>query len=242
MRTDLYQDMYETESHHWWHIAKRKTIIALLKKYMHPTNNLKIADIGCGTGKNLEEFSRFGHVTGVDQSPEALKFCKIRGLSDLVEASVEKLPLRDNEYDAITLLDVLEHIDEHPSLREIFRILKPGGILIVTVPAFQFLWSSWDVVLHHKRRYTASQLSRTLLQAGFVIQKLTYLYAFLVLPAFVIRRLKKSSPNYGSDFKIGNRLSNVILGLLSCVERVIALSIGIPFGTSVVCVAKKPLI
>lgn len=244
MEKYLYQDLYILEDTHWWHKAKRNIVSQLLKSYVvNKGKPLKILDIGCGAGKNLESLSRFGETFGIDNSPEAIKFCKKRKLANQVylrNSDNTKFP--NNYFDIVVLLDVLEHVDEKPTLVEINRILKPNGLLILTVPAFSWLWSQWDVVLHHKRRYNASQLLISLTQNNFKPLKTTYLHSFLIPPIIIIRSIKsklKASKEYSSDFQINSSLINTILFLLSRIEAMIINFFSIPFGTSIVSLSIK---
>lgn len=240
MKKYLYQDLYQLEDKHWWHISKRRAIHKLIEKYSISKNS-KILDIGCGTGKNMEELQEYGSVYGLDSSPEALKFCRKRGLKNLRLGSAEKTNLATNFFDIITILDVLEHTDDNKVLTEIRRILKKGGIIVLTVPAFPWLWSRWDEVLDHKRRYTKNTLKKILTFHNFHLIKMTYFYSFLVLPSLIIRRIKqKFSKNfYQSDFKLSNPLLNFFLNNLSKLEFFISEKLYIPFGTSILVVAKK---
>lgn len=240
MRKDLYVDLYDLENIHWWHMAKRRAVLKMIKKY-NKVSNPKILDVGCGTGRNLEEFKKFGTVFGLDNSVDALKYCQLRGLKNLKLGSAEKTNLKSNYFDIITLLDVLEHIDDIKAFKEMRRILKKDGLIIITVPALNWLWSKWDEVLHHKRRYTVNVLKKELNINNFYPVKITYLYSFLVLPSLIIRKIKQQFFNdqYPSDFKLSIPLFNLLLGVLSKIEFFIAENFYIPFGTSVLVVAKK---
>lgn len=241
MQKHLYADLYDLEDAHWWHIAKRKMCLALIKKYLKE-KNAKILDIGCGTGKNLEEFNKFGQAFGIDNSPEAIKFCEDkRHLTNVTLGSAEKTGLKSLEFDLVSMLDVLEHTNDIKTLKEAARILKKDGLLLITVPAYQFMWSNWDVVLHHRRRYTKGQVEELLKKAGFEVLKSTYLYSFLLFPVFIVRKIKNvvSGKTYSSDFKLGLPILGRILGSIADLERFIALRFKIPFGLSIVVLAKK---
>lgn len=238
MNIALYQDLYELEEKHWWHKAKRNLCKKIIGRYF---KGGKIVDIGCGTGKNVEAFSEFGEVWGIDSSEEALRFCKKRSLKNVKKGEAEKTNLPADSFGLVTLLDVLEHTDDTKTLKEIHRILKKGGLLLITVPAYQFMWSQWDVVLHHKRRYTKGQLEKLLKENGFKIAYGSYFQSFLILPVFIVRKLKSliKSKAYGSDFRIGNSFVNSLLLGLSKFERDLILKHGLPFGLSIIVLAKK---
>ncbi len=239
MRKYLYQDLYDLEEKHWWHISKRKELTELIK-WLN-LKNFNILEIGCGTGKNLDVLRKFGKTWGLDNSKEAIKFSKKRGLNNLVLGEAENIPFSGGKFNLIILLDVLEHTDDIKTLKEIFRVLVPGGYLIITVPAFSWLWGRWDVVLEHKRRYKKSELVSKLNLGGFKVLKASYLYSFLVLPALVIRLIKSKffKKDYPSDFKLGGVLSNWIFLQLCNLERVIRSKAGLPIGTSIICLAQK---
>lgn len=239
MEKYLYKDLYDLEQKHWWHIAKRKTIYSLIKSFIN-SKKINIVDIGCGTGGNLEAFSKLGSVYGVDKSKLAVNFCHKRGFKKVKVGSSEKTGLKNSFFNVVTLLDVLEHVEEEKTLKEMKRILKRNGYLIITVPAFSFLWSKWDEVLHHKRRYTTDRLSQLLKDNNFQVVKITYLYSFLVIPVLLIRTFKQliNKKEYSSDFKISNFFINKIMEVLTDKERNFAFKNGLPFGTSIICLAK----
>ena len=242
MKKYLYQDLFELEEVHWWHIAKRKICLALIKKYVKTRSNFKVLDIGCGTGKNLEEFCKFGKAFGIDTSIDAIRFCREkRGLKNVTLASAQKTGFSYDSFDVVCILDVLEHTDDKKTLKEIHRILKPGGLLLITVPAFNFLWSRWDEVLHHRRRYTRESLSKILHLSNFNVIKISYMYSFLILPLIIIRFIKSFlfKNHYPSDFKISNKILNKVMISVSALESNLIFNGSIPFGTSLVCVAKK---
>lgn len=240
MRKDLYQDLYNLENSHWWHVSKRRAVFKMIKKYSY-VSKPKILDVGCGTGRSLEEFKKIGTVFGLDNSSEALKYCKKRGLKNLILGSAEETHLQSGYFDVITLLDVLEHTDDVKTLKEMQRILKKNGIIIITVPAFNCLWSKWDQILQHKRRYTINSLRKQLLLNNLTPVKMTYLFSFLVSPSWLIRQIKQLflKDFYPSDFKLSNPLFNFLLNSLSKLEFFIAENFFVPFGTSVLTIAKK---
>lgn len=258
----LYQDLYQLEEHHWWHQAKRRMVLQALSwcenhrgqpfsksninspiKPIAIDRGERLLDIGCGTGKNLESFAVKLPTFGTDMSTEALAFCKKRGLTQLKQSNGITLPYADNHFTVATALDVVEHADDKQLLSEAYRVLKPGGYLIVTVPAFQFLWSKWDEVLHHKRRYTTASLTKVTEQAGFTVLKKSYAYSFLVIPVLIIRSLKQllSKNEYQSDFKLSHPAINALMKVVTTIEQKLIWWFGIPFGTSVMMIAQKPV-
>ncbi len=189
----------------------------------------------------MEEFQKFGSVYGLDNSIQALEFCKQRGLKNLKLGNAEKMHLKSDYFDIVTLLDVLEHTEDIKVLNETYKALKKDGLIIIIVPAFSWLWSKWDEVLHHKRRYTSASLQKILISAGFQPIKVTYLYSFLLLPALLIRGIKSYlfKDSYPSDFRLSNLLINLLMTIFAKIEFFIADRFPIPFGTSILIVAKK---
>jgi ubiquinone/menaquinone biosynthesis C-methylase UbiE len=240
MENYLYQDLYLLEDTHWWHRAKRDLVVSLIQEFKTVTRP-KILDIGCGAGKNIETFASLGESWGIDVSAEAIKFCKKRRLVNVKLGSAYKLPFPDNSFDVITLLDVLEHVDEDKALSEIHRVLRPEGILVINVPAFSFLWSRWDVVLHHLRRYSRSSLKSCLKRNQFNVASSSYVFSFLVLPILIVRKIKSlfNKKEYGSDFTINAPLVNTLFLSMCWLEHQLIRFFPMPFGTSVVCVGKK---
>lgn len=239
MQKYLYNDLYNLEETHWWHVNKRKLVSFFIMQ--NRSGKLKILDVGCGTGKNIETFSKFGDCYGIDSSAEAISFCKKRGIKKAVLGSVEKIPFPKQSFNIVSALDVLEHVDDSKSLKEIHRIIKEKGIVIITVPTFPKLWSKWDEVLHHKRRYTKKNLEKVLRENKFKVLKISYIYSFLIVPVFLIRFVKKFffRNHYPSDFRLSNNLINYLLGNVSTLERFFVRYINLPLGISLIAVARK---
>jgi|SRR3989344_2755453 len=243
MRKDLYQDMYDKEQTYWWHVRKRKLVLSLVRGLSYNKKDIKILDIGCGTGKMMEDASQFGTVYGIDSSDESLRFCKKRGLTNVKKANIEdNLPFGKNAFDVILLLDVLEHTNQHEKvLKNIYAILKKDGILIMTVPAYEWLYSYWDRMLGHIRRYTIVGAKTVVRSAGFTVAKSSYFNSF-ILPLVIVFRLIKSmtrTKEKASDFISLPDSINAMFIYLSNIETILLHHMGIPFGLSVLIVAKK---
>ncbi len=206
---------------------------------------LAIVNIGCGTGGTIATLEKFGSVDNVDVSEEAIKFMKQNGHSNrLIKVDDVELPFGNQSYDIVGAFDVLEHIDDDVSaLKEWARVLKDNGAIVMTVPAYQWLWTDHDVSLHHKRRYTNKSLLEVVERAGLVVEKSSYAIAFS-LPLVVgfrllnkaLRRKTSSETSYVDVPGWVNSLFANILYFEAKLHRITRL----PFGTSLVAIVKKP--
>ncbi|HLE62866.1 MAG TPA: class I SAM-dependent methyltransferase, partial [Pyrinomonadaceae bacterium] len=162
MQQHTYSIMYRVEETHWWFVGRRRIISSFLAQInANSERPQKILDVGCGTGANLEMLSQFGEAEGIDVSREALAFCLQRGLRNVREGEAERLPFPDNSFDLVTGLDVVEHLDNDlAGLKEMHRVLRPQGRILLFVPAFMFLWGVQDDISNHRRRYTLPELKR----------------------------------------------------------------------------------
>lgn len=186
-----YRTIYNVEDRHWWYVGMRQITMALLEEtYGHHTD-LRILDAGSGTGAAMGYLSRFGQVTGVDLSPLALAFCRKRQLERLGQASVTALPFAAASFDLVTSFDVLYHRavgDPRIPLAEFYRVLSPGGRVLLRLPAYDRLRGHHDIIIHTARRFSASQLGRDLETVGFTVERLTYANT-LLFPITLARRL-----------------------------------------------------
>ena len=248
MKHEEYERMYRFEDRYWWFVARRHLITSLLKTHYSQDGSLRILDIGCGTGAMLDELAHFGHVVGADYAPEALQFCITRKVgADLARADVRRLPFADSSFDVVTAMDIVEHIDDDKAAScEIFRVLKPGGRLFVTVPAFPSLWSEHDEALHHFRRYTMPRLKDLFQRVGLTVDKVSYTVTTLFPLIWVFRQVSNLLPKRRAE---GEKKANLVnfsapvnsaLLALSQWETRIVHGQNLPFGVSVVCVARKP--
>jgi SAM-dependent methyltransferase len=243
MDKDFYPAYFELEGRHWWFVGRRKVFLELLDR--KPPRDAEILDFGCGTGAFLEYLDRFGSVIGVDADESAVSFCHARGRTEVLHAPLgSRLPFSDGAFDVVTTLDVIEHIeDDVAALAELRRVLRPGGLLLVAVPAFMFLWGKQDEVSHHQRRYTARTLRGALAQAGFRVDRTSYFNTILFPPIAagrLGRRLLRAPGSAQSDFELGPSWLNQILGAVFGSEARIVSRRGLPFGVSVLALASKP--
>lgn len=204
-------------------------------------SGLRILDVGCGTGANLEMLSSFGEAEGVDISEEALTFCKSKGLK-VQKGLVEELPFEDDSFDVVTGLDVIEHLDDDVAgLKEMFRVTRQGGRALIFVPAFMWLWGVQDDISHHRIRYTKKQIVERLTKAGFRVERATYANITFFTPILLGRllmRLTGIKPE--SENNVNVSALNGIFGKLFGAERHFLKWANLPFGVSIVVVARKP--
>jgi ubiquinone/menaquinone biosynthesis C-methylase UbiE len=205
----------------------------------------RLLDVGCGTGTMLMHLRRYGRTYGVDMDHEAVGYCRERGLDTVVQASAGNLPFADGTFDLVTMLDVLEHIvDEGGALTEVRRVVRPGGLLMVAVPAYRFLWGAQDEVSQHQRRYTARHLKEQINAAGLEIRRLTHFNSFLFPPIAAIRLVRRAVPHarsHESDFNFpAPGPLNAVLASIFGFESAIVPRANLPFGVSILCLAEKP--
>jgi SAM-dependent methyltransferase len=243
MQQHTYSIMYEVEGKHWWFYGRRKIIEGFVEKICREIAKRKprILDVGCGTGANLQMLSQFGAAEGVDVSSEALEFCRARGLARVKQGAAETLPYEDASFDLVTGLDVVEHLDDDLSgLREMRRVLRPGGRALLFVPAFMFLWGVQDDISHHRRRYTLRELKQKVTEAGLSIERATYANMSFFLPILIGRllmRLTRIRPASENNITIG--ALNGLLGRMLGAEGWWLQRMNFPFGVSIVCVARR---
>jgi len=241
MQLDEYQRMYEAERTHFWFRGTRAIVFDQVRGLTGRA--LEVADIGCGTGGTLVQMPANWTATGVDTSSDALKFAKSRGNARLVRGNATDLPLSTAAFDLAFALDVIEHCDDDlAAARELARILKAGGVLVTTVPAFQFLFGPHDVALAHRRRYRRAQFGGLLRSAGFHIEKLSYFNALLFPPSAAVRlaaKLARSRRPSKSDADPLPRLVNEVLFRVFASERSVLRSWNLPIGLSLLAVARR---
>jgi dolichyl-phosphate beta-glucosyltransferase len=242
MQASTYDDMARLEASHWWFRAKRALVADALTRFPHGGESA--LDVGCGAGATVELLRErgFRRVVGTDLSGYALGLVKARDpAAGLVLAKAEALPVPDGTLGALTCLDVVEHLDDdREALRELHRAVHSEGLLVVTVPAYQWAWSDHDVALGHRRRYTRSTITNAATDAGFDVIRCTHFHSWLVPPALMLRktpahRFIRGRPEEAS---FGNPLVNRALALVTKAERALLRVTDLPFGLSILLVAK----
>lgn len=246
MQSHTYAIMREVEDKHWWYVGRRRIIADFVRRICDQLrkegkNEPRILDIGCGTGGNLETLSGFGSAEGVDISIEALDFCRARGLNNVRQGAAETLPYETGSFDLVTGLDVVEHLDDDVAgLREMRRVLRPGGRTLLFVPAFMFLWGVQDDVSHHRRRYTLPELKGKLQQAGLSVERASYANISFFGPILVGRLfMRVSGLRPASENNINVGAFNKLFGKLLGAESWWLNRMSFPFGVSIICVARR---
>jgi SAM-dependent methyltransferase len=233
--------MFLAEERQWWYAGMRAITDALLGS-VQGTGTGRILDAGCGTGNNLLHLGGRAMAVGVDLSEEALRFCRSRGVR-AVGGNLLRLPFRDAAFDCVTSFDVLYHqwiTDDAAAVAELARVLRPGGLLLVRVPALRMLWGAHDEAVHSRHRYTRTEVRALMSSAGLEVLRSTYANFFL-FPLLAVRRtLDRISGRHGSDVQfLSPALERTFLGLLR-LEAGLVPYISLPIGASVFALARKP--
>ncbi len=242
-----YAVMYEAEERFWWYVGMRRIWQGLFEHLPRPARDLDILDAGCGTGINLNWLDRFGCVTGLDISEDALRFCAIRRGSPerLVAGSITALPFADASFDRVTAFDsVCQVDDDRAALAEMRRVLRPGGFVFLNLPAFEWLRSEHDAAVHLRHRYTRPELRAKLVEAGFGRPVITHANAALFPAAAVVRLARRGqahdAANARSDLRPLPAPLNAALAAILSIEALLLRSMSFPFGLSLVAWATKP--
>lgn len=241
-RLGAYEDWY------WWHRARRRIIDRLLRRALGPNrHDLQILDVGAGTGATSRALQKYGHVLAVDFSPEAVTIARGRGLA-VARMDARALALPDASFDLVVALDMIEHLeDDIGAVQELRRVLKPGGVLLVTVPAYKWLWSSHDVANHHWRRYRRRELRGVLGAAGLQVEVCSYVMMSMLIPAALYRLLERlpgrGVPHDEAEIRFTPVPApiNWALSHVAAWGGLLAGRVWVPFGLSVAAVARRPL-
>jgi SAM-dependent methyltransferase len=247
MQEHTYAIMNRVEDSHWWYVGRRAILESFLEgiiqnsRFKNQDSKIKILDVGCGTGGNLEMLAKFGAAEGADVSDDALEFCKSKGLT-VHKGLAESLPFADESFEVVTALDVIEHLDDDiAGLSEMYRVLKRGGNTLIFVPAFMWLWGVQDDVSNHRIRYTKKQIVERLEKAGFTIERATYANITFFAPILGGRTLMKlTGIKPESENNVNVSALNGVFGKLFGAEKFWLKNFNFPFGVSIVIVAKKP--
>ncbi|CUJ17765.1 class I SAM-dependent methyltransferase [Cognatishimia activa] len=241
MEQDVYERMNQLEAKHWWFVARRKIIAAVITRFAALDGAANILEAGVGTGGNIAMLQKFGDVHGFeyDESARANANAKT-GLPVAYGALPDDVPFHESKFDLICLLDVLEHIEQDAkSLAALSTRLAPTGKILVTVPAYPWLWSQHDVNHHHFRRYTRTTLKIAAKQAGLSVDRISN-FNMLLLPLILsVRVLKRLSRSTVSDDKMPGPVFNRLLSTIFASERYLVGRVPMPVGVSIVAVLSR---
>lgn len=243
METAVYHAESALEAHHWWFVGRRRLFAALLRR-RGIAATARVLDIGTSSGTNLRLMRELGfaRAVGVDASIEAARLCRAKGFAPVSLADACALPFADASFDLVLLTDVIEHIGEDvAALREARRVLRPGGDLLITVPAFPALWGCQDEVSHHRRRYRRAGLRAAIAAAQLELADCFH-FNFLLFPAiFAARRLiRRLGLGCDNENTLTGRRANALLARLFAVDVALAPVLRPPFGVSLLAWARKP--
>jgi SAM-dependent methyltransferase len=245
MEESFYDELYRREKDHWWFACRRQLASDTLRRYRVKRSG-RVLDMGCGTGAMLDELHDLGTAFGLDISATALSYCAARGHTRLALGVGENLPCRANTFDGIVSLDVIEHIEEDRRvLQNLFRICHEGALVVITVPAVPWLWTTRDDRLGHKRRYTRPLLLEVARSAGFEVVKCSYYCVFffpIVAAVVLLNRLLGRKPDVRDDVPSVNPLLNVVFRVVLRVEQWLMRWVNYPFGVSLFAVLRKPVV
>ena len=243
MERAVFDRMAELDQDHWWFLARRRILKTLIERVVQPPAEARILEVGCGTGHNLAMLTSFGTLEASELDQCARAVAQTRFSGKVEEAKLPDLSMfQRNGYDLIALLDVLEHVpDDLASLRSIHRRLKPGGALLMTVPANPWMWSAHDKAHHHYRRYTKVQLEELFLRSGLEIELLSYFNSLLFPLIAAARLVGKIFARATADDRLPNRWANNLLNRIFGFESLLIGRLPMPFGVSLVAVLRRPL-
>ncbi|MGA9874581.1 MAG: class I SAM-dependent methyltransferase [Solirubrobacteraceae bacterium] len=186
---------HRAEDRHWWYQGRRRVLERVIAQLELPAH-ARILDAGCGSGRNMVDLARHGTVTGVELSPASVALARERDTGEVLEGSVMDMPFDEATFDLALSLDVIEHLeDDVGALRELRRVTKPGGALLVTVPAYQWLWSGHDEINHHHRRYNRRTLLAAAQSAGWRAERSAHFNSLLLPVAIALRALERFKPS-----------------------------------------------
>ncbi len=251
--THMDEDLQKVLSH-WWFASRTRALNTVLEPLLPQKPDFLLLDVGCGAGNMILDLSRYGRVKGLEIDPRPVKKARERGFDVEQFDATKPMPFAANTFDAVTALDVIEHTqDDLAVLADSHRLLKPGGHMIITVPAFMWLWTHNDDLNAHVRRYTAAELRQKLTQTGFNVVRITYNNFFVFPLAATLLLLRRttaakkelashhvSQDEYQVEMEPASPLVNTVLTQVGKVEAGLMRAVNLPVGTSLIAVGQKP--
>ena len=242
MERAVFDRMAELDQDHWWFIARRRILASLIERLVKPPKKARVLEVGCGTGHNLKMLGKYGALEACELDDCARALAAKRLGREIKSARLPDLSMFERDsYDVVALLDVLEHVpDDVASLKAILKRLKPGGALILTVPANPWMWSAHDVAHHHFRRYSRRELQRVVREAGFEIQLLSFFNSLLFPLVAAARVIGKLTRKESADDHLPSAPVNAVLEKVFGLEAGIVGRVPMPFGVSLIAVLRRP--
>ena len=229
----------EEDTRHWWFRGRLAVLLAVLRRAL-PPRRVRLLELGCGTGNVLAALGGVGEAVGMEAHPDLVAAARAAGLDARPGRLPAELPVPDGWAEAVLLLDVLEHLDDDAAgLAAARRALAPGGLLVVTVPAYRWLWSGHDVALGHRRRYTAGVLARRVGEAGFAVERVSYFNTLLFPVVAAVRAWKRLVGARGHDLSRPPEPWNRALERVFALERHLVPRLALPFGSSLLLLARR---
>ncbi len=241
MDKSVYLRMAEQDAEHWWFVARRRILQDQIASLQLP-QGARILEAGCGPGGNLAMLSEFGKLDAFELDEDARQIASAKsGIEVRSGALPGDIGYQPGSFDLIAALDVIEHIEaDLESVQALAKLLRPGARLIITVPAYRWLWSEHDDRHHHKRRYTRPAVRKLTEEAGLVVEKCSHFNTILFPMIAGIRLLKKLSNTAGKpDDDMPSPFMNAVLGRIFGAERFALRHISLPFGVSILCIARR---
>lgn len=232
----------EVEETHWWFAGRRRLVSRLLEE-LGVSRDARVVDIGSGTGTNLRMLREMGFrdVTGLDASPVAIQFCQEKKLGPVEQGDVCKLPFENERFELALATDIIEHVDRDDlAVAEIHRVLRPGGVTVISVPAFASLFGLQDEVSHHKRRYRMEGLLSVIEKAGLEVERSFYFNYLLFAPIWLARQvIRILRISLASENQVNSPALNWVLERLFRLDVRTAPKLRPPFGVSILAVARR---
>ncbi|MGQ9586382.1 MAG: class I SAM-dependent methyltransferase [Anaerolineae bacterium] len=240
------------EDRHWWFASRTRALLAMLDRELDPQKPIPVLDVGCGAGNMFHHLWRYGPVIGLDNNPKPLEVARARGYKVWL-GDATAMPFEDNRFGLVALLDTVEHCDDDEAvLRECHRVLRPGGLLVVTAPAFSWLWSHNDELNLHRRRYSPGELRKRVRTAGLRLRRLAFnnFFIFPLAAGLILLRRGRREPQLASphlddeayqvEMEPASPWVNFLLAQVGGVEAKLLRWVDLPVGTSLIAIAEKP--
>ncbi|NLE77233.1 MAG: class I SAM-dependent methyltransferase [Chloroflexi bacterium] len=241
------------EDRHWWFASRTRALLNILDRELGGRGQVPILDVGCGAGNMVHHLWRYGPVVGLDSNPKPLEVARARGYR-VWQGDATAMPFEDDRFGLVSVLDTVEHCEDDVAvLRECSRVLQPGGLLVLTAPAFAWLWSHNDDINLHRRRYAPAELRQRLEAAGLQVRRMTFnnFFAFPLAAALILLRRGRREPDLASphlancnayqvEMEPASPLVNRVLTQVGKVEAALLRLGNLPIGTSLIAIAEKP--